>query len=67
MPKRRKLPVPAKILLVDDQPYVRRTLHSLLARHPGWEIYEAGDGKAAVECAQEMDIDLVVIAFSCQG
>jgi DNA-binding NarL/FixJ family response regulator len=61
------LPIPAKILVVDDQPYVRQTLRSLLARQAGWEIYEAGDGKAAVKCAQEMDFDVVVMDIFMPG
>ena len=61
------LPIPAKILVVDDQSYVRQTLRSLLARQPDWEIYEAGDGKAAVKCAQEIDVDLVVMDIFMPG
>lgn len=40
---------------------MRQTLRSLLARQSGWEIYEAGDGKAAVERVQEVEIDVVVM------
>ena len=39
------LPTPATILVVDDQPYVRRILRSLLAEQSHWKIYEAENGK----------------------
>jgi DNA-binding NarL/FixJ family response regulator len=43
------MPIPAKILVADDQPVVRNTLRSLLARQRHWQIYEAENGKKALE------------------
>jgi DNA-binding NtrC family response regulator len=43
------LPLPAKILVADDQQFVRRTLRSLLTRQSHWKIYEAENGKVALE------------------
>ena len=58
---RGKVPISAKILVVDDQQYVRQTLRSLLQQQSHWEIYEAGHGKAAVERAREINPDVVVM------
>lgn len=41
--------LPAKILVADDQPLVRRTLRSLLTQQPHWKICEAENGKVALE------------------
>jgi DNA-binding NarL/FixJ family response regulator len=35
--------------VVDDQPLVRRTLRSLLAKQSHWKVFEAENGKAALE------------------
>jgi CheY-like chemotaxis protein len=43
------MPILAKILVVDDQSYVRRTLCSLLAEQRHWKIYQAENGKKALE------------------
>lgn len=53
--------VPAKILVVDDQQFVRRTLCSLLDKQPHWKVYEAEDGIAAVERARQIKPDVVVM------
>ena len=53
--------IPAKILVVDDQALVRRTLRSLLGQQPHWQVYEAHDGLAALERAREIRPDVVVM------
>jgi len=55
------VPTPAKILVVDDQLYVRQTLCALLMRHSHWEIYQAADGRAAVDRARDIKPDVVVL------
>jgi DNA-binding NarL/FixJ family response regulator len=51
-----------RILLVDDHEVVRRGLRALLETQDGWEICgEAGDGRAAVELAQTLVPDVVVM------
>ena len=55
------VPIPAKILLVDDQAFVRSTLRSLLGQQPHWQVYEAHDGHAALERAREIQPDVVVM------
>jgi len=55
------VPTPPKILVVDDQQFVRETVCALLMRQPHWEIYEAADGRAAVDRAREIKPDVVVM------
>jgi len=55
------MPIPAKILVVDDQPYVRRTLRTLLKQQSHWEIYEAEDGRAALKQVRELKPNIVVL------
>ncbi|PYU18261.1 MAG: hypothetical protein DMG30_28630 [Acidobacteria bacterium] len=49
------MPIPTKILVGDDRQYVRYTLRSLLAQQRHWMIYEAVDGKAAVENVRKIN------------
>jgi len=55
------VPTPAKILVVDDQLYVRQTLCALLMRQSHWEVYQAADGRAAVDRARDIKPDVVVL------
>jgi DNA-binding NarL/FixJ family response regulator len=55
------VPVPATILIVDDHELVRRSLRSLLAQQPHWKIYEAADGKMAVDHLLEIKPDVAVL------
>jgi len=55
------LPIPAKILIADDQELVRRTLRSLLANQRHWTIYEAADGKSAVDESERLKPDVAVL------
>lgn len=55
------MPIPAKILVVDDQQFVRHTLRSLLVQQPHWQVYEAASGKAAIESVREIEPDVVVM------
>lgn len=61
------MPIPAKILVVDDQQFVRRTLRSLLSQQRHWTIYEAEDGNAAVHRAREVRPDVVVMDLVMPG
>jgi|GEM_PF-585495 len=51
-----------KILLVDDQSFVREGLRALIAGEPDLEVVaEAGDGRAAVALARDQRPDVVIM------
>ena len=51
-----------RILIVDDHEIFRRGLRSLLQSRPDWEVCgEAKDGQDAVELAQQLHPDVVVL------
>jgi DNA-binding NarL/FixJ family response regulator len=51
-----------KLLLVDDEPAVRRGLHMRLAAEPDLEIVgEAADGQAALALAEKLNPDVVLM------
>ncbi len=53
---------PLRLLVVDDHPLVRRGISSCLDRRPEFEVVaEAGDGKAAVDLAQTLTPDIVLM------
>ena len=52
---------PLKILVVDDQEFVRHTLHSLLAEQAHWQIYEAENGRVALDQIREIEPDVAVL------
>ena len=53
---------PVRVLLADDHGIVRRGLHYLLERSPGFEVIgEAGDGREAVRLAEELNPDVIVM------
>jgi|SRR5690348_4917277 len=52
---------PAKILIADDEKLVRTTLRSLLTEKANCKVYEAADGKAAVDETQRVKPDIAVL------
>ena len=49
-----------RILIVDDEPALRRTLERAL-RAIGYEVVSAGDAQLAYELLHETDVDLVLL------
>jgi two-component system, cell cycle response regulator len=52
-------PHPSKILVIDDEVQVRQALVESL-RHDGYDVSEAGDGMAALECLERQPFELVL-------
>jgi CheY-like chemotaxis protein len=48
-----------KVLVVDDEPGIRRFLRSVLER-AGYKVWEAADGRQALQSARAADLDLVL-------
>lgn len=55
------MPVRAKILIADDHEFVRRTIRSMLSEQSDWKIYEAENGKVAVDEVPEIQPDVAVL------
>jgi DNA-binding NarL/FixJ family response regulator len=55
------VPIPATILIVDDHELVRRNVRFLLARQRHWKIYEAVDGKMALDETKRLKPDVAVL------
>jgi DNA-binding NtrC family response regulator len=52
---------PAKILVVDDYDSIRGAVCSLLTRQSNWKIYQAENGKSALDRIREIKPDVVVM------
>jgi DNA-binding NarL/FixJ family response regulator len=53
-----------RILVVDDNPSVRRYLRGVLEAHDNWRVCdEAGDGRDAVDRFENIHPDLIVLDF----
>jgi DNA-binding NarL/FixJ family response regulator len=59
----------ARILIVDDHEILREGLKSLLAKaRPDWEVCGEGtDGNQAIQLAQELKPDLVILDITMPG
>ena len=55
------MPIAATILIADDHELVRRNLRSLLAAQRHWTIFEAADGKAAIDQSRRLKPDVAVL------
>lgn len=51
-----------RILIADDQPYMRRAVKALLESQDGWVVCgEAADGREAIEKTEELRPDVIVM------
>ncbi len=50
-----------RIAIVDDHPHVRRLVRRILQSQGNYELFEANDGKSAVELIQHEKPDLVIL------
>lgn len=57
---------PASILVIDDEPQIRRVLRSTLSTH-GYEIAEAKTGEEALEWLRKQPPDLVLLDMNMPG
>ncbi|MGH9684679.1 MAG: response regulator [Candidatus Acidiferrales bacterium] len=53
---------PLRILIADDQPFVRRAVRALLETHEGWRVCgEASNGCEAIKQNDELKPDVIVM------
>ena len=56
--------VVVRVLIVDDNPWIRKALRTLIEHHSDWQVCaEAEDGQQAVTQARECHPDLVIMDF----
>ena len=58
--------VQARVLIVDDEPQIRRVMKTALAAH-GYEVYEAKTGEEALGALRESSPDLVLLDMNMPG
>jgi len=49
------------VLIVDDDPFIRKLISTTLADVAGFELHEAGDGEQAVQIAEEISPTIVFL------
>lgn len=50
-----------RILIADDHPHVRRLIRRILKAQGSYTLFEAEDGKSAIQAAQEEKPDLIIL------
>ena len=59
---------PFQVMIVDDHPLMRRGVSQLLELDPGFEVVaEAGDGASAIDLANRLDIDVILLDLNMKG
>jgi len=56
----------ARILIVDDDPQIRRVLRTMLVAQ-GYEVDDARNGEEALECVRSQKLDLIVLDVNMPG
>jgi DNA-binding NtrC family response regulator len=54
------LVTPGRVLIIDDQPEVRRVLGAILRRSGGYSVTEVGDAQGALDIIKREECELVV-------
>lgn len=63
-----KLTTPARVLVIDDHPFLLEGIHALIARGMNAEVVGNGmTGEAAVRLARELSPDVILMDVSMQG
>ncbi|MCM4568500.1 nitrate/nitrite response regulator protein NarP [Escherichia coli] len=59
---------PFQVMIVDDHPLMQRGVRQLLELDPGFEVVaEAGDGASAIDLANRLDIDVILLDLNMKG
>ena len=59
---------PFQVLVVDDHPLMRRGIRQLLELDPTFHVVaEAGDGATAIDLANRLDVDLILLDLNMKG
>lgn len=59
---------PFQVMIVDDHPLMRRGVRQLLELDHGFEVVaEAGDGASAIDLANRLDIDVILLDLNMKG
>ena len=59
---------PFQVLIVEDHPLMRRGIRQLLELDPAFEVVaEAGDGASAIDLANRLDRDLILLDLNMKG
>jgi len=53
--------MPTKILIADDQDFVRKSIRSMLVNKTAWQVCEAENGKVAVDVTKAKQPDVAVL------
>lgn len=61
------MPIPAKIVIVDDHRGVRKTLRALLAQEPHWRIYDVESAALALDLIREIHPHIAVLDLVMPG
>jgi DNA-binding NarL/FixJ family response regulator len=57
--------MPNSVLIVDDSPVIRKVMRDFFEELTDWTISgEAGDGPEAIQLAEELNPDLILLDFS---
>lgn len=57
-----------KIIIIDDEPKIRKGLSKIISMHPGWYVMETfADGESAIAYLQDVAVDVVITDIHMPG